>query len=476
MSMERLNFVLPEFTRYCWVSNDLRAIWEPKIIRIKNIWKDIEWLSVANGIRSCCLTTVKPTELIAIKNRCSKHGLVVLPLQTISASNYPYSSNVVKFNSGNRSLYRIVIGDYLSAHQFRREWVNQNHKKIGELLGYPTCCCNFFHRIWIEEKFIDTTWHMALRTASSIRTIDCIEVTGPPEVNILWRWVGLRMIPHLPCSFDCSFSIQFGIQLMEMGKELGFESDLSCLSEILSWPIEWSALHGIAEIKTPLLKVSTQTDASTKKYIVRLKSNVIPNLDTSTQHSITEHEYIRWYHTDNGFSSTFTMDKAHKPVVDLVSSMCRRDQIINILDLGCGNGALLKKINETCPNTRPFGIDYDPLKIEHAQILIPKWKDNFIVSDIFDNQIWYHESRFKVVILMPGRLIETANLEQIRRLKRQIENHCDNLVIYAYGNWLIQYENLNGLAKRAGIRLISPCIENRASAGIFRNTDKVIES
>ena len=48
------------------------------------------------------------------------------------------------------------------------------------------------------------------------------------------------------------------------------------LLEILSWPIEWSALHGIAEIKTPVLKASTRTDAAPCKYTVRRQGDNYP--------------------------------------------------------------------------------------------------------------------------------------------------------------------------------------------------------
>ena len=34
------------------------------------------------------------------------------------------------------------------------------------------------------------------------------------------------------------------------------------LHEVLSWPAEWTALHGIAELKTPVLKAATATEVS----------------------------------------------------------------------------------------------------------------------------------------------------------------------------------------------------------------------
>ena len=87
-------------------------------------------------------------------------------------------------------------------------------------------------------------------------------MTGPPEANILWRWMGARAVPHLPCRFDCEPTVALAQQCLAVGRAAGFDTEMDWLLEILRWPVEWSALHGIAEIRTPVLKVSTRTDAT----------------------------------------------------------------------------------------------------------------------------------------------------------------------------------------------------------------------
>ena len=49
--MEVLDFLLPHFTRSAWVSDQARAVWEPRIHRITQAWFEIEWLSVVAAIR-----------------------------------------------------------------------------------------------------------------------------------------------------------------------------------------------------------------------------------------------------------------------------------------------------------------------------------------------------------------------------------------------------------------------------------------
>ena len=48
--------------------------------------------------------------------------------------------------------------------------------------------------------------------------------------------------------------------------------------QVLSWPIEWSALHGIAELKTPILRASVTTDVTHYKYMVFYPGIFHPNV------------------------------------------------------------------------------------------------------------------------------------------------------------------------------------------------------
>ena len=61
-----------------------------------------------------------------------------------------------------------------------------------------------------------------------------------------------------------------------MMRNLGMAQEAEWLSEILQWPIEWSSLHGIAEIKLPLCKISTRSDSLSRKYVVRIPSERYP--------------------------------------------------------------------------------------------------------------------------------------------------------------------------------------------------------
>ena len=392
-----------------------------------------------------------------------ENGLICLPAQIEGMNSSGYLNRSLAYRPGYPFLYRMILSrkdkDAISLKEARKSYDNN---KIGQMLGYPECCCKFFYNTYVKEHYIDTTWPMAVgKITISNNFVEIPAIAA--ESNILWRWTGIRMVPHLPCSFSCIQTIHFGKQLYKLALSLGFETEIKWLLEILSWPVEWSALHGIAEIKTPLLKISTMTDATAEKYTVRYKGIKIPDLDSKG----LVFPYIRFvkdkpedrYFRDNGFSSIYHMNQSHKPIVDFANSFIR-DNSYSIIDLGCGNGSLLKKIKNVCCNITPFGIDHDKLAIEHGRTIMPEYADNFILGDIFESiDIWKQREYYDIALLMPGRLT-VVNEDHRNWLKKQLKKHCKAIIIYLYNDWLGRSDGLKEISKRVGITLINE-LENQ---------------
>ena len=76
----------------------------------------------------------------------------------------------------------------------------------------------------------------------------------------MWRWLGVRLIPHLPCNFKCEKSIDLAKKMLEIFRLGSYNMELEWLIEILSWPVRWTNNNGIAEINTPILKIRTNSD------------------------------------------------------------------------------------------------------------------------------------------------------------------------------------------------------------------------
>ena len=91
-----------------------------------------------------------------------------------------------------------------------------------------------------------------------------------------------------------------------------------------------------------------------------------------------------WYQ-DNGFGSVESMDSAHQMIVDFVSDQFK-ELSGDVLDLGCGNGALLHRLAKMTGSFTPHGVDLNEFAIARARELHGDYSENFIQSNIFDEE------------------------------------------------------------------------------------------
>jgi uncharacterized protein (DUF4213/DUF364 family) len=258
---ERLDFDLPPFIRVAWAGLAAETVWKPRLELIRRAWTEIEWRAVAEKMRPCAVANLPVADFVSMSPVWARHGLAAMPMEP----------QPLPAGGG----FRLVVGELGNVARFHEAWDTGNHTDMAALLGCPSCCHHAHHETWVEHGFEDTTWDSSVATARG-NGQPSIELAGPPEANVLWRWLGIRMIPHLPCRFDCEASVAAGKQMAALGRRHGFRNEMDWLEEIHSWPIEYSALHGIAIIKTPILKISTRTDATAAKHVVRFKGERYP--------------------------------------------------------------------------------------------------------------------------------------------------------------------------------------------------------
>jgi hypothetical protein len=467
---ERLSFVLPDFNRHSWVSEGARSVWEPRITRIVRAWEDIEWLSVAHGVRDCGLLWISPDALLTLIPKWTDASLSAIRL---NVDDSPVS--------GASGLICIVVGSGDRIEQLRGAWAALDDEAVGTLLGYPSCCRSFFRAVWVDERNIDTTWPMAENTSHRhLNGIARIELPEEimPLANILWRWVGVRAVPHLPCRFDCAASIAFGRRLLEVGRNSGYSEEADWIAEILAWPVEWSALHGIAEVKSPLMKIATRTDATPEKWTVHWVGTKYPAegavglrfpFQAPKKPMLTSSPGFKrglahgspaqgsqpatgaaWQYADNGFTSAVVMRELHQPIVDLA----RRELASvsgNVLDLGCGNGALLATICSGRSDLTMWGVDSNGTSLDHARQLLPQLAENFAQGDLFDFEMWNpSRRRYVLAVIMLGRLLEVPQ-EKAMQLLRDLQSSCECVLVYAYPDW--QQQPLVEMAHSLGLEL-----------------------
>jgi hypothetical protein len=473
---DRLAFRLPEFTRTSWVSAAAREEWAPCFERIGRAWGEIEWLSVAGGVRPCGLVSIAPPDYAREAVRWAAGGVLSLPLRIEGMSRHSYASESSPPEPGKPYVFRVILSRSLDlAMRLAEAWRADDDDMIGELLGYPSCCRRAFVDVRSKRRCTDTTWQMAVSTARPVPSPDLtVELAGAPFGNVLWRWMGVRAVPHLPCRFDCRETLNLGRKLLDLGAGAGYVDEMDCLKQVLSWPVEWSALHGIAEIKTPIMKVSTRTDATARKRVVRFQGEAYPEAGASglrfpyrspsravisgspgfgrgLRNDLVQlsKPLPEWYHRDNGFSSRHAMEQMHVEIVALARSELSAAEG-DVMELGCGNAALLGKICDADGGLVPHGIDLERGSIEHARALQPRFAENFMVGDLFDLTAWPRGRPYVLSIFMIGRLLE-ASRQRADALLAAVRGCSARMLVYAYPGF--SRDTLDVLAGKLKLRL-----------------------
>ena len=260
-TVTRLNFVLPPFSRLAWVHDRAREMWETRFPRIASCWREIEWQTIVDGVRACALLWASHEELVNLAPVLKQHGLRATPLTSTLRALAEEGQNVL--------VYRVAIGKRRELSGFRRAWIRGDDDVIGQYLGYPACCRSFFHQVVVEHGWLDPTWPRAVSAMQREELVESIDLQVFPELNLFWESLALRLVPHIPCSYACNGARELAIRFLATGRRCGYGAELDHLLEVTRWPVEWSALHGIAEIKTPIVKLSTRTDATPRKLVLR---------------------------------------------------------------------------------------------------------------------------------------------------------------------------------------------------------------
>jgi hypothetical protein len=411
--VKKLDFLIPDFTRVIWVSDQAKAVWEPRINRISQKVIELERESVLKLKRSA-LQVLSRADFPGAVTFCQQNNLVLLPL-AVNGTTQNYSATSVPYQGGDYTI-RVAIIRPNMLDEWLAAWKRQDDKWIGELLGFPECCVEFFQKYWKELGNVDTTWFMTGETENNE-----VEVRGYLACNILLRWLGVRSTPHLPCSFSCEATTGFFREFWS-GHENTEEYNWLC--EMLSWPAEWSALHGVARIKTPICEISTRTDSTGERYTVRKLGESYPAEGAAglvfPYRRVQDMNSNHYLWLDNGFSSYHDMMRAHQVIENVL------DKIVptGFVDLGCGNGTLLHKLGVKFPTVPLIGVEKDEPKVERGKALYDGIE--FLVHDLCNlPSIILPKDGCHVVICSINRLDEDPTLIQVL-------DKFDNLVIYSY--------------------------------------------
>jgi len=277
--MNLLKIEMPPFTRTLWVSPKAKEVWEPRIRLAAQAYWSLEKETVKNGLRRCTTAHVSPDQLPAYSLELAKQGLVFLPRLKVGSYNGFAHKHPPVEKGKPWNWYGPVANSIEAAKEFVEAEQAGNHRAIGDLLGYPKCCQEFFSTVW-TAGYVDPIWQAAINTnaVASSKTSEYSTIVYGPSLPLTWsgsRYNGLRIAAHIPCSYSCEKTRSGSARWVELGRTLRLPG-LSELIDLLNMPTSWDCLHGIAQITTPIYRLVTNSTPCHPRYVVRKHGEFIP--------------------------------------------------------------------------------------------------------------------------------------------------------------------------------------------------------
>ena len=247
-------FTLPPFVRRAYAGEAQRAVWQPRIEAVLAALPRIALAGVGREAIPAAVVTIDAAALSDLRKDAARRGLLVRVLATTGAL---------------RESRIIVIGTRAAASAVEDAWNAGDFDAVDAALAIPSCC-RTAARLRRNAGTLDPVWS-ATKASSNIAEV----VAASPATNILLRSIGIDLLGYAPCAFDCEESGARGEALLESARTEQIEA-AEWLEDILGWPVEWSALHGIAEVKTAIVKIAYATDYTPSKVTVRRHGVALP--------------------------------------------------------------------------------------------------------------------------------------------------------------------------------------------------------
>ena len=230
--------------RVSWVSMEAQAIWEPRLDKIRTMLEEstIQIARARQGL--CSVRLISHIRYEPLARRASELGVstaflpsTVLP-GAIPTRAWEGKSGLLVTGANDdvaTAISAFSIGD-----------INSFLKR----LDLPSCC-----RKHVVQQAPTATLHQHVIGLAMGQSGDTI-VEEKIRFHPLLLDMGLSVFPIIPCSYSCHHAANSAEAIFQLANDAGMREEVGWMRECLAWPLSWSSLHGIVEIKTPLFKLS----------------------------------------------------------------------------------------------------------------------------------------------------------------------------------------------------------------------------
>lgn len=247
-----LGFRLCTPVRVSWASEAARALWSPRLTAVRDALDAFD--------PAAHLIAVRPPRARALRDAFARAGLQMRSLAdgALGDELQPAGGNVAT----------LAVGDPARVDTIVAAAAARDAHALADATALPACC---IAAGWRETAF-DPAWvHAAPRPGE-------LTVDLPPllETNALLRPLGLRIAPVAACSARCEAMRAFARARLDRLAAGAHAGAAAALASILDWPVRWSALHGIAETVTPVVRFTYGTRATGRAIAVRYHGTTMP--------------------------------------------------------------------------------------------------------------------------------------------------------------------------------------------------------
>lgn len=246
--MDVLAYQIPPFKTVAWVSDEAKKIWR---IRFQKIEEAIIYTAVKN----------------VSDNRCSEQYLIVEGAMYFKLLQLTTPLEI--------EVEATFLGDIKTKGPIFYEVLLS--RKGVETENRETFCCANHSRIIREKKLKEMVWQGALQVEGYQREETTIKLFSKVDTSVFWSKLFTMPGTQHRCSLSCKEHENYMLDYINAMKEYGYNEEAVWLQEIYCWPIEWCASHGICELRTPIVKVAYDTDATGVTYTIQIDGTAYPD-------------------------------------------------------------------------------------------------------------------------------------------------------------------------------------------------------
>ena len=217
---------------------------ELKIV-FSNNTRSLELLYLINNLKPAVRLDANYIELEKIKDFCNENNIYLevsdfkaIKIADEGKGNY---SNIVKrvpINHSNDGLYHVYISKDKNKAKFLKLLESRNDDKaVGQILGYPKCCIDFFIKNKEKQQKLQNDYILpALNSSEGLEF--------PFYNNYAARYFDITLLSHFPHSFHCENSIKIAKNNLECIKKYS-EELANKFQMMLKCPVLYTENNGI---------------------------------------------------------------------------------------------------------------------------------------------------------------------------------------------------------------------------------------